>query len=190
MVERATYRTEVVAKKKAEDLVFLDETSVYTNLVRTHARAVGGARALGSAPLQHKRLTVIGALSLRGITAAMSYRGSADGDVIQVYVEQVLLPQMQKGQILVLDQFQAHKGAALKKAVEAAGCTLQFLPRYSPELNPIELAWSKLKTAFRKAALRTPEALETALGPLLDQISAQNASAYFEHCGYKLPPDP
>lgn len=82
----------MVAKKKAEDLVFLDETSVYTNLVRTHARAVGGARALGSAPLQHKRLTVVGALSLSGITAAMSYRGSADSDVIQVYVEQVLLP--------------------------------------------------------------------------------------------------
>lgn len=189
MVERTTYKAEVVAKKKAEDLVFLDETSVYTNLVRTHARAVGGARALGAAPLQHKRLTIIGALSLSGITASMSYRGSADGDVVRVYIEQVLLPQMRTGQILVLDQFQAHKGAALKKAVEAAGCTLQFLPRYSPELNPIELAWSKLKTAFRKAALRTPEALEIALGPFLDQISPENACAYFKHCGYELPPD-
>lgn len=190
MVERATYKAEVVAKKKAESMVFIDEMSLYTNMVRTHARAAGGARALGSAPLQHKRLTVIGALGLSGITAAMSYRGSADGDVIQAFVEQVLLPQMHAGQILVLDQFQAHKGAALKKAVEAAGCTLQFLPRYSPELNPIELAWSKLKTAYRKAALRDVEALEIALGPLLDQISAENACAYFEHCGYKLSPDP
>ena len=189
MAERATYQSQVVQKRFAEDLVFLDETSVYTNLVRTRARALGGARAPGTAPLQHKRLTILGALSLKGIAAAMSYRGSADADVVQVYVEQVLLPQMQPGQTLVLDNFQAHRGVALRNAVEAAGCTLEFLPRYSPELNPIELAWSKVKTMFRTAALRSPEALELALGPLLDRISESDARGYFAHAGYKLAPD-
>lgn len=170
--------------------MFFDETSVYTNAVRTHARAPRGQRAYGPAPVQRKRLTILGALSRDGILAAMSIAGSAGGDVVLAYAQQVLLPQMRPGQVLVLDNFVAHRTAALREAVAAAGCTLLYLPRYSPEYNPIELAWSKLKALLRRAELRTTAAIEAQLGALLDQITAEDAHGYFRHAGYKPAPDP
>lgn len=119
--------------------------------------------------------------------AAMILEGSADTIAFEVYVEQVLVPSLQPGQIIVMDNLQAHKSPRITQAIEAKGCQILFLPSYSPDLSPIEEAFSKLKTALRRTGTRTREALEEALGQALLTITAQDAQGWFHHCGYILP---
>jgi len=138
-----------------------------------YARAPKGERARGSVPRNRgKNTTLIAALSLEGMGAALILEGSANTTAFELYVEQVLVPSLHAGQIVVMDNLQAHKSARVRTAIEAKGCQLLFLPGYSPDLSPIEEAFSKLKTVLRRAGARTREALEEAIGQALLTISA------------------
>ncbi len=148
-----------------------------------YARAPRGERARGSVPRNRgKNTTLIAALSLDGMGAAMILEGSANATASELYVEQVLAASLQAGQIVVMDNLQAHKGARVRQVIEAKGCQVLFLPGYSPDFSPIEEAFSKLKTALRRAR----EALEEAISQALLTITAQDAHGWFQHCGYLL----
>jgi transposase len=142
----------------------------------------------GSVPRNRgKNTTLIAALSLEGMGAALILEGSANTTAFELYVEQILAPSLHDGQIVVMDNLQAHKSARVKQAIGAKGCQLLFLPGYSPDLSPIEEAFSKLKAALRRAGARTRESLEEAIGQALLTITAQDAHGWFQHCGYLLP---
>jgi transposase len=184
--ERAAWR-ENANQLPTESLVFIDECGSNIALTPLYARAPKGERARGKVPRNRgKNTTLIAALSLEGIGAALILEGSANTTAIELYVEQVLAPSLRAGQIVVMDNLQAHKSARVKQAIEAKGCQLLFLPGYSPDLSPIEEAFSKLKTALRRAGARTREALEEAIAQALLTITAQDAQGWFQHCGYLL----
>jgi transposase len=185
--ERAAWRSNA-SKLPTEDLVFLDETGSNIALTPLYARAPKGERARGSVPRNRgKNTTLIAALSLEGMGAALILEGSANTIAFELYVEQVLAPSLRAGQIVVMDNLQVHKSAQVKQAIEAKGCQLLFLPGYSPDLTPIEEAFSKLKTALRRAGARTRESLQEAIGQALLTITDQDAQGWFQHCGYFLP---
>ena len=184
--ERVTWR-ENASKLPTESLVFLDECGSNIALAPLYARAPKGERARGSVPRNRgKNTTLIAALSLEGMGAALILEGSANTTALRLYIEQVLAPTLQAGQIVIMDNLQAHKSARVRLAIEAKGCQLLFLPGYSPDLSPIEEAFSKLKTALRRAGARTREALEEAIAQALLTITAQDAQGWFQHCGYLL----
>lgn len=184
--ERAVWR-ENASQLPTADLVFIDECGSNIALTPLYARAPKGERARGSVPRNRgKNTTLIAALSLEGMGAAMILEGSANTTAFELYVEQILAPSLHAGQIVVMDNLQAHKSAPVRLAIEAKGCQLLFLPGYSPDLSPIEEAFSKLKTALRRAGARTQEALEEAIAQALLTVTAQNAQGWFQHCGYLL----
>ena len=184
--ERAAWR-ENASQLPTESLVFIDECGSNIALTPLYARAPKGERARGSVPRNRgKNTTLIAALSLEGMGAALILEGSANTIAFELYVEQILAPNLHTGQIVVMDNLQAHKSARVKQAIEAKGCQLLFLPGYSPDLSPIEEAFSKLKTLLRRAGARTREALEEAIGHALLAITAQDAQGWFSHCGYSL----
>jgi transposase len=174
----------------AQRLVFLDESGITTKMARPHARAPRGQRAYGSVPLgSWQRLTVLGALSCEGLVATMSIEASTSTPVLMAYLEQVLVPalkRMKPNAILVMDNLRSHRAAVVGELLARAGIELIYLPRYSPEFNPIEHAWSKLKTRLKAIAARSLEALEAELKPALDTITAQDAQGWFRHAGYAL----
>jgi transposase len=174
----------------AERLVFLDESGVTTKMARTHARAPRGQRAYGSIPLgSWQRLTVLGALSCEGLVATMSIEASTSTPVLLAYLEQVLVPKLQRVKpdaILVMDNLRPHRATEVAELLDQAGIGRIYLPRYSPEFNPIEHAWSKVKTRLKAKAARTLDALEAELKPALDTITAQDARGWFRHAGYAL----
>jgi transposase len=154
---------------------------------RLHARAEGGARACGSLPRKRGgNVTLIGSLALDGTMHAMSVSGSVDGDVFSLYVDRILCPNLTIGDVIVMDNLSTHKIARVRKAIEARGAKLCFLPPYSPEMNPIEKCWSKIKTALRAAAARSHDALDAAITEALAAVTAQDAKGWFESCGYSL----
>jgi len=184
--ERATWR-ENASKLPTESLVFLDECGSNIALTPLYGRAPKGERARGSVPRNRgKNTTLIAALSLEGMGAALILEGSANTTAFELYIEQILAPTLQAGQIVIMDNLQAHKSARVRLAIEAKGCQLLFLPGYSPDLSPIEEAFSKLKTARLRAGARTREALEEAIAQALLTITAQDAQGWFQHCGYLL----
>jgi transposase len=134
-----------------------------------------------------KNTTLIAALSLKGMGAALILEGSTTTTAFELYVEQVLAPSLHAGQIVIMDNLRAHKSERVRTAIEAKGCQLLFLPSYSPDLSPIEEASSKLKTALRRVGGRTREALEEAIAQALLSITAQDAQEWFQNCGYLLP---
>ena len=155
-------------------------------MARRFARAEGGARAIGSAPKNWgKNVSLIGALTLEGLTSTMSIDGSVDGDVFAIYVEQVLGPALRPGDVVVMDNLNVHKGPAISRAIEAHGARLMWLPPYSPDFNPIEQAWLKIKTALRSAAARSREALDQAITHAIQWVTRQDAIAWFQGCGYQ-----
>ena len=185
--ERATW-CENARKLPTNELVFLDECGSNIALTPLYARAPKGERARGSVPRNRgKNTTLIAALTLEGMGASMILEGSANTTAFELYVEQILVPSLHAGQIVIMDNLQAHKSARVRAAIEAKGCQLLFLPSYSPDLSPIEEAFSKLKTALRRAGARTREALEEALSHALLTITAQDAHGWFQHCGYPPP---
>ena len=170
---------------RPEDLVFLDESGVATNMARRYGRAPRGERARGAVPHgRWERLTILGGLSLGGLTACLAIEGAADTAVMLAFVRHALVPTLRPGQVVVLDNLSVHRAASVRRAVEAAGCRLLFLPPYSPDLNPIELAWSKLKALMRGLGARTVEALHAALAQVVDAITPGDAAGYFRHAGY------
>ena len=171
-----------------ERLVFIDECGVLTNMARLWGRSPRGTRAVGMVPCGHwKRLTVLGALGISGMVAAMGVEAATSGAVFLAYLEQVLLPELRRSQpdaVLVLDNLRAHKTAAVRRLLDHSGFLYRYLPPYSPDLSPIEPAWAKLKAELRRIAARTADALHEALGPALDAITAQDTSGFFRHAGY------
>lgn len=143
---------------------------------------------MGVVPRNHgPNVTLVAAMSAAGITAAMTMTGAADGEVWALFVRRILVPSLRPGQIVLCDRLRVHRNQAVRQLIEAAGCQVRFLPSYSPDFSPIEHAFSKLKTALRHANARTRPALEAAIAAGLATISAQDACAWFRHCGYALP---
>jgi transposase len=165
--------------------VFIDETWASTKMARTHGRAPRGERLRAPVPHGHwKTTTFVAGLRNSGMVAPMVLDGPIDGTAFQAYVDQVLIPELQPGDIVVMDNLGSHKGAGVQAAIEAAGAGLLYLPPYSPEFNPIENAFAKLKAALRKAAARTLEGLWTAIGPIIDTFTPAECANYFAAAGY------
>ena len=187
---RTAWRAEARALDPAE-LVFVDESGTHLALTPLYARAPRGARAYGRAPADRgTNVTLLAALSLGGVVAAMTLTGAADALAFEAYVREVLAPTLRPGQTVLLDNVRTHKGAAVRALIEARGCRLLFLPAYSPDFSPIEQAFSKLKALLRRAGARTREALEAAIAEALAAISAQDAQGWFTACGYELEAQP
>jgi transposase len=168
-------------------LIFLDESAATTQMTRAYGRAPRGERVREGAPGGHWRtVTLLAALTLEGLQAPMTIESATDGDVFLAYLEQVLCPRLRPGQVVIMDNLAAHKVAGVRERIEATGASLVYLPPYSPDFNPIEQAWSKVKQRLRSAKARTLEALEPALAEALAAVTPQNASAWFFHCGYGL----
>lgn len=185
-VARAAWRTEH-ASLDPTTLVFLDETSTHTAMTRTRARAPRGERVSGPVPRNHgPNVTLLATLTPSGIAAPYVQEGAADQRVFLAYVEQVLVPTLRPGQTVIMDNLNVHKGHQIRQAIEAAGCQLIYLPTYSPDFNPIEHAFAKIKTQLRQAAARTFEDLVAAIRLAIDAVSATDADGFFGHCGYSL----
>ena len=168
-------------------LVFQDESGATTEMTRRYGRAPRGERVAEGTPAGHWRtLTLLGAMSLEGVMAAMTVESPTDGDVFLAYVEQVLCPRLRPGQVVIMDNLPAHKVEGVRGLIEAVGAELLYLPPYSPDFNPIEQAWSKIKQQLRSAKARTLETLEVAITQALAQITIQNATAWFAHSGYAI----
>jgi transposase len=166
-------------------LVFVDETSANTKMTRLYGRSPRGERLVAHAPFgRWKTLTFVAGLRHNGLTAPFVLEGAMDGDVFLAYVEQCLAPSLKRNDIVIMDNLAVHKVEGVREAIEAAGATLEWLPKYSPDYNPIELSYSKLKTLLRKLAKRTIRALSRAIGRFTETISPREARAYFRHAGY------
>lgn len=168
-----------------EKLVFIDETWTSTNMTRAFGRSPRGSRCIGSAPYGHwQTTTFVGALRHQKISAPMVIEGPMDGDVFVEYVRSVLCPTLTPGDIVILDNLGSHKVDGVEQAILATGATVLYLPPYSPDLNPIEKLFSKLKALLRKAATRSVDSLWQEIGNLLNSISSQECSNYFLSRGY------
>lgn len=165
--------------------VFVDETGASTKMARLYGRSRRGERCVAAIPHGHwKTTTFVGGLRLSGMAAPMTLEGAMDGPAFKAWVEQMLAPTLRPGDIVVLDNLPAHKQPAVRLAVEARGAELRYLPPYSPDLNPIEMAFSKLKALLKKAAARTVDELWQAIARALDELSADDTRSYFTAAGY------
>jgi transposase len=166
-------------------LVFIDETWATTNMTRQYGRAPRGQRLVASVPHGHwKTSTFVAGLRTTGLTAPLVIDGAMNGDIFRAYVEQVLAPTLTAGDIVILDNLASHKVAGVREAIEARGASLVYLPPYSPDLNPIEQAFAKLKALLRKLAARTVHALWDALGDILARFTPQECANYLTNAGY------
>lgn len=166
--------------------MFIDETGASTKMARLYGRCARGQRLRVGLPHGHwKTTTFVAGLRLSGFTAPMVLDGPMTGPWFAAYVEQVLVPTLRPGDVVILDNLPPHKSAAVRELVEATGATLRRLPPYSPDFNPIENAFAKLKALLRKAAARTKEALWQTIGELLDEFSPEECANYFRAAGYE-----
>jgi transposase len=174
-----------------ERLVFIDESAVLTSMARRYGRSPRGERATAKVPFGHwKRLSVLSAIGIEGILATMSIQAATDGATFAAYLEQVLLPVLRQHKpdaVLVMDNLRPHKTPAVQAVLDGSGFPYRYLPAYSPDLSPIEPGWAKVKSYLRRVAARTVEALQQALAPALDSVTAQDARGFFRHCGYTCP---
>jgi transposase len=168
-------------------LRFLDQSSVNLGMTRLYGRALTTERVEDYVPdIRFERTSVIGLLGLNGVTAPMTFKGTLNGDLFGGYVEQVLAPTLSPGDIVVLDNYSVHKMNGILDPIYEKGATVMFLPEYSPDLNPIELMWSKIKAILRKLKARTAETLEDALFQALNSVTYSDIAGWFEHHGYVL----
>ena len=166
-------------------LVFIDETAVSTNMVRLGGRAPRGVRLIGHVPLgEWQTITFVAALRHNKMTAPMVIDGPMTGEMFRAYVEQCLVPTLRRNDIVVMDNHRVHKVAGIREAIEKARATVRYLPKYSPDLNPIEMAFSKFKALLKKAAARTIEDLWTAIAKALPQLTPNDCANYFTAAGY------
>jgi transposase len=169
-----------------ERLVFVDETWTATNMARSHGRCPRGARLRMGFPHGHRKTTtLVAGLRLSGMVAPMVLDGPINGDWFEAYVRHVLAPTLRPGDIVIMDNLSSHKRAAARDMIEAAGAELRFLLPYSPDFNPVEMAFSKLKALLRKAAERTVEGLWSAIGRLVDLITPDETANFFTAAGYE-----
>jgi len=166
-------------------LVFIDETCTHTKMVRLYGRSPRGERLIGYAPHGHwKKITFVAGLRLRRVTAPFVLEGAMNGPMFLAYVRQCLVPTLRHGDIVAMDNLPVHKVAGVEEAIEAAGAILLYLPPYSPDLNPIELAFSKLKAHLRQAAEHTITGLLRRIGRVVRAFSPQECRNFFRHAGY------
>jgi len=178
---------EALPGEDARRFKFVDETSVNLTYTRRYGRATGGRRVDQAVPLHNgSNVTVVAALTAQGVEAVMELDGALNTASFVAYVEQVLGPTLVPGDVVVLDNLPVHKAPGVAQAAAAFGARLLFLPPYSPDFTPVELAFSKLKTALRTAAAHTRDALTDALRTALDWISEADAKNWFDHCGYHV----
>lgn len=172
---------------EADRLVFIDETWAKTNMTRTRGRSRRGTRLIAKVPYGHwKTTTFVAALRCDGLTAPTVVDGAMNGVTFLAYVRQQLVPTLRAGDLVIMDNLSAHKVAGVREAIEAVGAKVVYLPPYSPDFNPIENAFAKLKAHVRKAAARTFDALETAAAKALAQFKADECLNFFAHAGYGL----
>jgi transposase len=166
-------------------LVFIDETSVNTTMTRLYGRSPQGERLVGRVPFgAWTTLTFVAGLRCNEMTAPLVIEGAMNGETFLAYVKQCLVPTLSRGDIVVMDNLKAHKVPGIKDAIEAAGAELRYLPQYSPDLNPIEMSFSKLKAYLRKAAERTVRSLRRRIGSFVSRLRAEECANYFAHAGY------
>jgi transposase len=166
-------------------LLFIDETWIKTNMTRLRGRAPRGQRLIAAVPHGHwKTSTVVAALRCDRISAAGVFDGAVNGESFLAFIEQVLVPTLRPGDVVIMDNLGSHKVAGVREAIEAAGASLLFLPPYSPDLNPIEMAFAKLKSLLRSCAIRTVDALWKALGQLVGGFSPDECANLLRHSGY------
>ncbi|HEX7169487.1 MAG TPA: IS630 family transposase [Rubrobacter sp.] len=184
--KRAAWRVRVAARVAPERLVFVDECGTHTSLSPIYGYAPKGERLRLSVPRRRgKNTTLISCMSLEGMGASLAVEGATTARVFETYVEQVLAPTLRTGQIVIMDNLGAHRPKRIGELIERRGCELLYLPSYSPDYNPIEEAFAKVKNLLRKAAARTREGLVSAMGVALSAVSSQDARGFFEHAGYR-----
>ena len=167
--------------------MFIDESGAKTNMTRLRGRAMRGERARDCAPHGHWCVrTMISSIRADGSTACMSIDSATDGEVFLAYVANVLVPALRPGDIVILDNLGAHKNAAVEATIRAAGATVEYLPAYSPDLNPIEKMWSKIKAVLRALKARTSRALNAAIRKAFRSVTPDDALSWFASCGYTL----
>ena len=182
---RAAWRAAVCGGTDAARLVFVDEMGANVSLSPLYAWSRRGERAHAKAPRNWgKNVTLLASMTAGGVGPCLAVEGPTTREVFEVYLERVLAPTLRPGQVVVMDNLSAHKGGRVKEIVESAGCELSYLPPYSPDLNPIEQAFSKVKGLLRRSEARTREALVEAMGRALDAVSFRDARGFFGHCGY------
>jgi transposase len=178
--ERRREFLEAIQAIAPERLIYLDESGVTTSMTRLYGRCLGGKRIHEATPGGHwKILTILSAMSVRGLIATMTIEEPADSDIFLAYVEQVLCPALKPDDVVVMDNLSSHKVHGVRERIEDAGASVLYLPAYSPDLNPIEKAWAKLKQLLRSAKALTKEALDQAITELLPMITEQDAQAWF-----------
>jgi transposase len=171
----------------AKRLIFIDETWAKTNMTRIRGRAPRGERLLAKVPHGHwKTTTLIAALGATGVRCSTVVDGAVNADVFEAFVARVLVPQLRPGDVVILDNLSSHKRSRTRELIESAGAQLQYLPPYSPDLNPIEMVFAKIKQLLRSLACRTRQALWEAMQTVLDQVTASDAAHCFQHAGYTL----
>lgn len=167
--------------------MFVDETGAKTNMTRRYGRAPAGTRVHDHAPAGNwNTTTLIAAVGINGPLAPLLLQGATDGEVFAAWTEQFLVPTLAEGDIVVMDNLSSHKGKDVRALIEGAGARLLYLPPYSPDLNPIEKMWSKIKTLLRGAKARTRETLEQAVATALAAVTTTDVAGWFEHCGYTI----
>ena len=177
----------VAAVVSPEKLIFVDECGTHTSLAPLYGYAPRGQRLYLSVPRNRgKNTTLLSSMSLEGMGPSLTVQGATTSRVFETYVEKVLAPSLKEGQVVVMDNLSSHKPKRIKELIEQRGCELVYLPSYSPEYNPIEEAFSKIKNLLRKAAARSKEALIEAVAEALNAISAEDIRGYFQHAGYPL----
>jgi transposase len=170
-----------------ENVVVLDESAAATNMTRLRGRCGKGERLVAAVPHGHwKVLTMIAAMGIRGVRTAVTVDAATDGEIFLRFVTEALVPVLRRGDVVVLDNLQAHKVKGVREAVESAGARLLYLPPYSPDLSPIEPMWSKVKQSLRSLAARTVDALQEAVTAALNSVTATDCEGFFRHCGYTL----
>ncbi len=185
-IRRSRWREETSQIDPAR-LIFLDESGVTTEMTRRYGRGLRGERVREGTPGGRWRtLTVLGAIRASGWVATMTIEAATDGEIFLAYLQQVLCPQLQPGDIVVMDNLAAHKVAGVRDLIESSGAKLRYLPPYSPDFNPIEKCWSKVKQLLRAAKARSLSTLEYRLTDALAAVTPHNIQSGFRHCGYGL----
>jgi len=168
-------------------LIFVDETWAKTNMTRLRGRAPIGQRLIAKIPHGHwKTTTLLAALGLSGVLCSTVVDGAVNAEIFEAFVEQVLVKALKPGDLVVMDNLSSHKRSRTRQLIQAAGAEVVFLPAYSPDLNPIEMIFAKIKQLLRSRACRTRQALWEAMQSVLDQVTSSDAANCFRHCGYTL----